>query len=59
MKVEWGSLVSLDYDALLDSGRQIDSSAVRMPFSRLRICPPRQCRRAKGIRHWRDDLTWR
>lgn len=36
MKVEWGSLVSLDYDALLDSGRQIDSSAVNGPL-RLRI----------------------
>lgn len=26
MKVEWGSLVRLDYDALLDSGKQIGSS---------------------------------
>jgi FKBP-type peptidyl-prolyl cis-trans isomerase 2 len=25
--VEWGSLVSLDYDAFLDSGEQVDSSA--------------------------------
>lgn len=28
MKVQPGSLVSLDYDVLLDSGEQIDSSAV-------------------------------
>lgn len=26
MKVEWGSLVWLDYDAFLDSGKQFDSS---------------------------------
>lgn len=32
MKVEWGSLVSLDYDMLLDSGEQIDSSAVNGPL---------------------------
>jgi FKBP-type peptidyl-prolyl cis-trans isomerase 2 len=31
-KVEWGSLVSLDYDALLDSGEQVDSSAVNGPL---------------------------
>ena len=36
MKVERGSLVSLDYDALLDSGEQIDSSAANGPL-RLRI----------------------
>jgi peptidylprolyl isomerase len=28
MKVEWGSLVWLDYDAFLDSGQQFDSSHV-------------------------------
>ena len=28
MRVEWGSLVSLDYDILLDSGEQVDSSRV-------------------------------
>lgn len=28
MKVEWGSLISFDYDAVLDSGKQIGSSAV-------------------------------
>jgi peptidylprolyl isomerase len=28
MKVEWGSLVWLDYDAFLDSGKQFDSSEV-------------------------------
>lgn len=32
MKVEWGSLVSLDYDMLLDSGEQIDSSALNGPL---------------------------
>lgn len=36
MKVEWGSLVSLDYDMLLDSGEQIDSSAVNGPL-RIRV----------------------
>ncbi len=28
MKVEWGSLVSLDYEVLLDSGEEIESSEV-------------------------------
>jgi len=28
MKVEWGSLVWLDYDAFLDTGKQFDSSEV-------------------------------
>lgn len=28
MRVEWGSLVSLDYDAVLDSGEQVDYSAM-------------------------------
>lgn len=28
MRVEWGSLVWLDYDAFLDSGKQFDSSEV-------------------------------
>ncbi len=36
MQVEWGSLVSLDYDILLDSGEQVDSSAVNGPL-RLRV----------------------
>ncbi|MBI2454586.1 MAG: FKBP-type peptidyl-prolyl cis-trans isomerase [candidate division NC10 bacterium] len=36
MKVEWGSLVSLEYDMLLDSGEQIDSSAVNGPL-RIRV----------------------
>ena len=36
MRVEWGSLVSLDYDILLDSGEQVDSSAVNGPL-RLRV----------------------
>lgn len=36
MKVEWGSLVSLEYDLLLDSGEQIDSSAVNGPL-RIRV----------------------
>jgi FKBP-type peptidyl-prolyl cis-trans isomerase 2 len=36
MKVQPGSLVSLDYDVLLDSGEQIDSSAVNGPL-RLRV----------------------
>lgn len=32
MKVEWGSLVSLDYEVLLDSGEEIDSSEVNGPL---------------------------
>jgi FKBP-type peptidyl-prolyl cis-trans isomerase SlpA len=36
MRVEWGSLVSLDYDILLDSGEQVDSSEVNGPL-RLRV----------------------
>lgn len=36
MKVRRGSLVSLDYDVLLDSGEQIDSSVVNGPL-RLRV----------------------
>jgi FKBP-type peptidyl-prolyl cis-trans isomerase 2 len=36
MKVQPGSLVSLDYDVLLDSGEQIDSSVVNGPL-RLRV----------------------
>jgi FKBP-type peptidyl-prolyl cis-trans isomerase 2 len=32
MKVQPGSLVSLDYDVLLDSGEQIDSSALNGPL---------------------------
>lgn len=36
MKVEWGSLVRMDYDMLLDSGEQIDSSAVNGPL-RIRV----------------------
>lgn len=36
MQVEWGSLVSLDYEILLDSGEQVDSSAVNGPL-RLRV----------------------
>jgi FKBP-type peptidyl-prolyl cis-trans isomerase 2 len=36
MKVQPGSLVSLDYDVLLDSGEQIDSSAANGPL-RLRV----------------------
>lgn len=36
MRVEWGSLVELDYDLLLDSGRQVDSSAGSGPL-RLRV----------------------
>lgn len=36
MRVEWGSLVSLDYDLLLDSGEQVDSSEVNGPL-RLRV----------------------
>lgn len=33
MKVQWGSLVSLDYEILLDSGEQVDSSEVNGPLS--------------------------
>ncbi|HEX9899928.1 MAG TPA: FKBP-type peptidyl-prolyl cis-trans isomerase [Candidatus Methylomirabilis sp.] len=36
MKVQPGSLVSLDYDVLLESGEQIDSSAVNGPL-RIRV----------------------
>jgi FKBP-type peptidyl-prolyl cis-trans isomerase 2 len=36
MKVAWGSLVSLDYDVLLDSGEQVDSSEKNGPL-RLRV----------------------
>lgn len=36
MRVEWGSPVSLEYDMLLDSGEQIDSSAVNGPL-RIRV----------------------
>lgn len=36
MKVEWGSLVLLDYDAFLDSGKQFDSSVVNGSL-RLRV----------------------
>lgn len=36
MRVEWGSLVSLDYDLLLDTGEQVDSSEVNGPL-RLRV----------------------
>jgi FKBP-type peptidyl-prolyl cis-trans isomerase 2 len=36
MKVQPGSLVSLDYDVLLDSGEHIDSSAVNGPL-RIRV----------------------
>jgi FKBP-type peptidyl-prolyl cis-trans isomerase SlpA len=36
MQVEWGSTVSLDYDILLDSGEQVDSSEVNGPL-RLRV----------------------
>jgi len=31
-EVHWGCVVSLDYDALLDSGEQIDSSAANGPL---------------------------
>jgi FKBP-type peptidyl-prolyl cis-trans isomerase 2 len=31
-QVRWGSVVSLDYDALLDSGEQIDSSETNGPL---------------------------
>ena len=36
MKVEWGSLVSLDYEVLLDSGEEVDSSETNGPL-RLQI----------------------
>ncbi len=36
MRVEWGSLVSLDYEILLDSGEQVDSSRAYGPL-RLRV----------------------
>jgi FKBP-type peptidyl-prolyl cis-trans isomerase 2 len=36
MKVQWGSLVSLEYEILLDSGEQVDSSSVNGPL-RLRV----------------------
>jgi FKBP-type peptidyl-prolyl cis-trans isomerase SlpA len=36
MEVQWGSLVSLDYEILLDSGEQVDSSSVNGPL-RLRV----------------------
>jgi len=36
MKVEWGSLVWLEYDAFLDSGKQFDSSAAGGPI-RMRV----------------------
>jgi FKBP-type peptidyl-prolyl cis-trans isomerase 2 len=36
MKVEWGSLVELDYDVILDSGEEVDSSGVNGPL-RLRV----------------------
>ena len=36
MQVEWGSLVSLEYDALLDSGEEVDSSEKNRPL-RLRV----------------------
>lgn len=32
MRVDWGSLVSLDYDVLLDSGEQVDSSEANGPL---------------------------
>ena len=32
MKVEWGSLVTLEYEMLLDSGEELDSSAVNGPL---------------------------
>lgn len=32
MNVEWGSLVRLDYDVLLDSGKEIDSSEANGPL---------------------------
>lgn len=36
MRVDWDSPVSLDYDILLNSGEQVDSSEVNGPF-RLRV----------------------
>jgi peptidylprolyl isomerase len=36
VRVEWGSLVSLEYDLLLDTGEQVDSSEVNGPL-RLRV----------------------
>jgi FKBP-type peptidyl-prolyl cis-trans isomerase 2 len=36
VRVEWGSLVSLDYEILLDSGEQVDSSRAHGPL-RLRV----------------------
>lgn len=36
MRVQWGSLVSLDYEILLDSGEQVDSSRAHGPL-RLRV----------------------
>lgn len=36
MRVEWGSLVELEYDLLLDSGEQVDSSAESGPL-RMRV----------------------
>jgi FKBP-type peptidyl-prolyl cis-trans isomerase 2 len=36
MRIEWGSLVSLDYEILLDSGEQVDSSRAYGPL-RLRV----------------------
>jgi FKBP-type peptidyl-prolyl cis-trans isomerase 2 len=36
MRVEWGSLVELDYDVLLDSGEEVDSSTSNGPL-RIRI----------------------
>jgi len=32
MTVDWGSLVSLDYEVLLDSGEEVDSSEVNGPL---------------------------
>src|SRR3990172_6867329 len=32
MHIEWGSLVRLDYDVILDSGNQIDSSEANGPL---------------------------
>jgi FKBP-type peptidyl-prolyl cis-trans isomerase 2 len=55
MKVQPGSLVSLDYEVLLDSGEQIDSSALNGPLRirvgvRIRrVLPPR--RRRVGTTH--------
>jgi FKBP-type peptidyl-prolyl cis-trans isomerase 2 len=36
VRIEWGSLVSLDYEILLDSGEQVDSSRANGPL-RLRV----------------------